>query len=466
MSASDLPENSLDHRQRPGPFRRLLGLFQRNEQTELSRENIRDGRANIVPTPNQLREDRAGEMAPQTSLDDLHGDPAGAFSAEAETQARLAEAQAELRARTEQVQALTGELESVHLVLADREVMLQSQQNMSEEQRGTIEMLQVANETLEAELRATQVKIERIEVEQNNSQAALTASIQHAAEQQDALLRWQEMAESAGECVSTLEEQVRHLQQALHDCNNQREDLHQELEATSQALSEAQARLELLNRHEDTVSQLAEARSRIVELEEVLEQDAEVLARYKTSLANSQRALERMEQRLGEQVTALKITQSKLVARETTIARSRAVFERLAAALRLKEESKQRLQTQLNQRTVQAREERALWYKTLKRNEQQLALTETELDRFYQSYRVQGQRMAEIQATLLQREQELASAKAQMKQQTQLLHHLRRAADGRILDLETALNQAEQRIHDLQLVIERRVKRESVSSEQ
>jgi DNA repair exonuclease SbcCD ATPase subunit len=479
MSASNPSEKSLNHRDRPRLFRRLLDLLQRNNQhnTPLENTNALDVQGNGQPgqpihNTSDESDAEAGQavetvrIQPQIELETFDSDEDVELAKPESTHLQLAEMEARLRERTEQVETLTGELERVHGLLAEREALLQIQLNEESTQKAAIESLQVANETLETELYTTQSKLEQLEAGQHNLEAALAASIQHTAEQQDALLRWQELAESADECVTGLEKQVAFLQQALHDCNDQREHLHQELDQTSQGLAQAQAQLEVLNHHQETVNQLAEAREQITRLEERVGEDAEALARYKTSLANSQTALLRLERKLGEHAAALETTQSSLASKELTIARSQAVFERLAATLRLKDQSKKRLQVQLNQLAGQAREERALWYKTLKRNEQQLAVTEAELDRFWQGYRAQSQRMAEVQKALLAREQELATATSRMKQQAQLIHQMRLVASGRIKELETARNQVEQQIRDLQLVVERQAKRESVSSDQ
>lgn len=466
MSASNLPQNRVDNRERRSSYRRLLGLFQRNNHHHTAVAVDDTEAQEDLRSPTSQPEATAAQPEQTAASDQHEWEVVDTPATLNDVQARLAETEARLLARTEQVDMLTLELETTRTLLAERDVALQMQLNVGTEQRAALEVLHSTNDTLDGELHTAQAKIEQMAADHQNLQAALAASIQHAAEQQDSLVRWQELAESADECVSGLEKQVTILQQALHDCNDQREGLHQEMEETSQALAQAQTQLESLNDHQETMLHLAEARERIGELEKALQQDVEQLTAYQLSLTASQATLLVVEQQLGEQASTLEMTRGVLTAKEMTLERSRIVFGRLAASLRLKDANEKQLQERLSKLTDQMREERALWYKTFKRNEQQLAATETELENFWQGYRAQGQRMAEVQKALLARDEELAVVSAQMKQQTQLLHKLRHAADSRINHLESALSQAEQQISDLQLVVERRAKRESVSGEQ
>jgi chromosome segregation ATPase len=468
MSASNLPENRLNHRNSPGTLRRLFGFLHRDKNHRASLEKNLQDQDGVLPPPSiqladpETEPDQAVSVHPESRVDVSKEDASAALI---EREARLAETEARLGERAEQVEALTAEVERTHALLVEREAMLQAELNTGLEQRAALDALQATEEVLIMELHAAQTKIEETVAERNNLQAALTANIQHAAEQQDALLRWQELAESADERFMSLENQVTALRQALHDCNDQRENLHQEVDETSQMLAEAQTKLAALNHHQETEDQLAESREQVAKLERALEQDVAELAWYKVSFANSQAAVMQLEQQLGEQSAALEMTRSRLANKEVTIDKSRTVFARLAASLRLKDEREKRLQGQLGQLAVQIREERALWYKTLKRNEVQLAATEAELERHWLSYRAQGQRLAELQSVLIEREQELATTKAQIKQQEQLVRHLRDAAGGRVNELETALDQAEQQIRDLQLIVERRSRRETTNNE-
>lgn len=490
MSASNLPQDSLEQRehhsqpQQRSQQRRWLGIFpRRNHYVPPVAENERDVSLAAVEENGMQPEVEPGQPDLSTLLAEVDSDTHAAnhaasnhelahpevtplASVEDMNQANSEATLPEQTGEDELLTTLTAEVETLRAQLAERDAALQAQLNIGAEQRALLEALRASNETLETELHMAQAKIEQMSLDQQNLQAALTASIQHAAEQQDSLLRWQELAESADECVTGLEKQISVLQQALHECNDQRESLHQEYEETSQALAQAQAQLESLSHHQEIVTQLTEARQRINELEETLEEDAEKLTWYKLSLANSRNALVRAGLQLGEQERALQTARAELSSREQTIGRSRATFARLAASLQLKHENEKKLQAKLEKLTKQIHEERARWYKTLKRHEQQLAATEGELEHFWQGYRAQGQRLADVQAALLDREQALAESRTRLQQQTQLLQWMRQAADERITQLEESLAQAEQQIRDLKLVVERRAKREAANNNQ
>lgn len=474
MSASDLTQEKVDKAEgrplQPKQQRYWLGIFRRNSH-HLAAENNHDGdqttplpsvveRDNSPSEPGSNRpEEQAAVLADQPPLfSDNNLDAADALAVQAAPDARLPE-------RANEIDTLAAELANVRAQLAERDAALQMQLNVNAEQRAMLESLRGNNEAVETELHMAQAKIEQMALDQENLEAALTASIQHAAEQQDALVRWQELAESADECVTGLEKQITFLQQALHDCNDQRESLHQEYEETSQALAHAEEHLESLQHHQETVAQLDQAQRRISELEQSQAATAEKLSWYKSSLSNSRRALIRAGLQLGEQEKTLRATREQLALREQTIGRSRATFERLAAGLRLKHSNEKKLQDKVSQLSSRMVEERAQWYKVLKRNEQQLAATEKELDHFWQGYHAQGQRLADIQAALLDREHALAESRTRLQQQTQLLHYMRQAADERITQLEASLAQAEQRTRDLQMVVERRAKRETEDGE-
>ncbi len=485
MSASNLPQDSLEQREdhsqtkQPPQPRRWLGIFTRRNQHHSS--EVEDERDNSLAAaveenemPLALQTHVAGannEVANDASLANYAASnhevapPQTASPPAANDMNQTADTNTIPAEQTSQIEFLTTELEALRAQLAERDEALQAQLNIGAEQRAALEALRGNNEALETELHMAQAKIEQMALDQENLEAALTASIQHAAEQQDALVRWQELAESADECVTGLEKQVTYLQQALHDCNDQRESLHQEYEEASQALARAEEQLESLNHHQETAAQLEQAQQRISELEQSQAAATEKLTWYESSLSNNRRALIRAGLQLGEQEKALRATREELASREQTIGRSRTTFARLAAGLRLKQSSEKQLQEKVSQLSSRISEERAQWYKALKRNEQQLAATEKELDHFWQGYRAQGQRLADVQAALLDREQALAESRTRLQQQTQLLQWMRQAADERITQLEESLSQAEQQIRDLKLVVERRAKREAADGE-
>jgi chromosome segregation ATPase len=464
MSVTNLRKDRLENQNHRKSPRRLLRFWQRRDTPDEPNGEGQEAVLPFLPVMEEVEAQPPLPVATEPVVENGLTEAEQMRAALVETQARLVERERQLAERTTQVEALTGELQSVRARLAAHEATLAEQQRVADEQQVALLNWQQANDSLDSELRMAQARIEQAEADRHNLQAALTASIQHAAEQQDSLLRWQELAESADECVAGLEKQVTVLQSALHHCSNEREGLHQEMEEMADALQKARAQLNILNHHQKTVVHLAEARQQIVELEQALEQGTGELLHYKTSLANNQAMLQQVELRLEEHSALLAMTRKELTARDETVNRSQAVFARLVTLLRQKATQESRLRGQLNQLAGQVRGERTIWYKTLKRNEQQLATTQAELDRFWQGYRAQGQRMAEVQTSLLQCEQALAETKARLKQQGRLLSHMRHAADGRISTLEAELNQARQQIHDLQLVVERRNKREVVES--
>jgi chromosome segregation ATPase len=385
-----------------------------------------------------------------------------------------------------------------------------------------------AKSGVDQELAEAQIQIELLTNRVHNIETALKDSLDHSSDQEDALLRWQELAqrseaqvkglekdlqttrqqiEESGSVIDRLRSQRQQIEEEWNLAQVQIEELQQETavakqhlsnkDATIQALTEKYEQLEAENRetiqtltaqHEaaqaesqaaaqlligQTAALRAEAASHVEEIErlqaemEPLRRRNEALMRQmqmakekffkqeETAVALRQQNADLEKQwrdtqaeldRISQQPTRmLSSPQIEALQREAdqaqeTLAETQAAHE---AALAERDEWQQKAETLARQTENFTAKQRQI-ESELRQKRAQLEASEEDLHRHLQETAAQGRRLAESQATLIEREIQLQQAQQTLAKQQQLIKQIKQVAGQKISELEAALAKAQQ----------------------
>jgi len=309
-------------------------------------------------------------------------------------------------------------------------------------------------------------------------EVAYKASLVHTAEQEESLIRWQELAEITEKKAAGLETEIQKLKQQIEENGNiiemQREQRHAAEVELEKALEEL---ADLREKSQDPIAkaqQLAEAEEKLGNLEAELA-DAEHahferVLWYKAELEASQSAANEAQATVSEQAGKLAQleetvqSQQELVAKwqataeetrqtwETKHAELRALHEKLAeesmglqAAIKEKEVQLKEAKAERQRHANQA-EENANLQAVVREQKVQLEAADLELKNYINQTDAQGQHLAEIQARLVERELQLKQAINQLKatrgmieKQNQAIKQIQQKAGERIRALQTQL---------------------------
>jgi chromosome segregation ATPase len=408
-----------------------------------------------------------------------------------ETRARLHEVEAELGSSAALRQELADrlvslesdygrqqqELDGVRSLLQQRVAALRAAETELAEAKGRAGQLQQENDTLQQEMSATFAPVEQLSSRLQNLEAALQASVQRSVEQEEAHLRWQELADVSQQRISELEqeleptqkqlEQLRKLHAAMDEklswVEQERDDLKRDLdrlrleEATRfipdserQGLADLQARSERLE------AQLEAARLEIAALEEQL-------AWHRVAEAA---ATNRLSARAGAQADYDAQLRTQLEKAAVLVAAEREVADKWKAQVgrftELLYEADRKakayaaelaaLRAQPRPAGPEAEGEEALAQQLREVQAENDAL-ENEVERLHREITGQGERLAETQAAMAEvrvnLQEQMAAARGE-------LEHLRGAAARRIHELQAELAERDKQLRALQENTERR----------
>ncbi len=313
-------------------------------------------------------------------------------------------------------------------------------------------------------------------------------NLQYQADQEDSLLRWQELAEVKEKRAAELETQLQKMQFQLEESattinllREQRHDLDEELE---KALDELRGLQESKTRPLVDAAVLAELTSRITQLEtelaDVEQEYLEQLIWYKASLESTRSELEAARETAVTQTTQIERLQTEIEESQAALAQQQAELttwrDRLAKQEKVAADQQAtiaRLQTEVAQMGEQeavkwqtaVAEKETTWRQqtdelqhtigllkadkknmqaTLRESQMQLQATEAEVNRYLQETRAQGERLAEIHARLVEREVQLKQLGGQYKQaremiekQNQAIKQMKEMASEKIRALQT-----------------------------
>jgi chromosome segregation ATPase len=458
----------------------------------------------------------------------------------------------ELRERTAQVDRQANEIITARDLLTERTGQFETlQQQHTAKLEEFADLLQTKN-GLENDLLAANKQIDALSDRMRSIESALQNSLQHASEQEESLIRWQELAEVTETKVQTLQSEINNLKfqaqengrltdmlraqrkhaedawqtavQELEDLRHQeaqwqvqpevvtelKEQITQLNEALAQAESQNTQQREQTDRLRTKLSQIQEsheselaqvqqeavtARREVQRVQELVLWDKAALDKAQSALEAAQAKLadreadfERLQADLAARQTALTemesqraertATERKLAeiieARETALAQAQNMLmaqeselRQLQSALAEREAAVSQLQQEVTtlgasaQQVAGERDESKLQFtqlqeemmlknselrNRLRETKLQLEAQEAEAENYFQQMEQQGARLAEIQATLIERELQAKQLQETTDKQKVVISRMKEVTSEKINKLNTDLAQTRQQL--------------------
>jgi len=429
-------------------------------------------RAELEESFDQRLQEVAGETAAKVNL--LSDETHQLQSQLTKLQRALDAAQENLDVRETQFERQSNELAISRELLEERNAVLDKLRQENETQVKTIGELQVKKSALEERLHNAELKIDDLNKRAESLETALQANLTHSAEQEDALARWQELAEATEKRATELETEIHTLQFQSEEngrltemLQEQRRAMEKEWEAALEELDSvrhketeplSKSSTKLLARIDELETNLADMgtmQARVVELERAaqeLESDAqeheEQLLWYKASLQTSRQELDQLRQVSGEQAVKLADLEAELIEQRSAAQKWQHRAEEVRNALQKRERTLTSLQ-----------DERGEMHETLRRHRLQMEAHEAELERYLQEVHKQGKYLAEARNLLIERDLTLKKAQAKMNKQAETITEFKQLAGERIKQLQTELAHTRQQLADATAVLVRRQRR-------
>jgi chromosome segregation ATPase/cytoskeletal protein CcmA (bactofilin family) len=420
-------------------------------------------------------------------------------------------------ARNEELAARQTELATVRELLGERTVERDELQTLYQERQAEFTDLQERHETLQENFESVTLERQNLSERLSGIESAFQASLQRAAEQEEALIHWQELAETTDHKVADLEKELNKGQQTTKESSqriemlqNQKQKLQEAYDQVSGQLREAEQRVDELTQQvsdyetlleqklaefqsqfegqatdhavqieqltadyeaqlselreaianrppaadealaelTDLRQKLAKAEGRVTELESYL-QRLEIEAKdyfdqlisYKTDLEETRKQLTSAQSSLQERTKQLAEAQALTAEQQDQVDKWKGNVGRMTELLYDAEQRVKDLRQELEKQEATPAEDKQA-RELLQQRQVQLDASEAEAARYHQELQTQGQRLAEIQAALIEREVSLSRLDAQLQQKNDELSRLKKAAVARIQKLEKALVQA------------------------
>jgi cytoskeletal protein CcmA (bactofilin family)/chromosome segregation ATPase len=388
-----------------------------------------------------------------------------------ETKLELKRVQKDLDKTTTTLAARDATLKQQAEDLAEAEVNVIQQRQKLDDYKQSFENLMKEYETLQgAKNNVDMTMLETLrEIDTLNDQirtleATLQTSIRRTTEQEDALLHWQELAEKNQGLITKLEKEAETLNRQLEEnalvtgkLREKNSRLEFELQQTLDERDELRNRIPDVTL-EDMQFALADARQQIATLNGMLEETKQAAAEaeeqnmwFKANLKTAQRALEESRIIVTRQETLLEEVQAEKAGGEQTTGRWKTAVEEMATRLQEKEKEFQAAKSQYTEYTKQNESELAALKEEIHHKQLQIDTFEDEVENHLTQMDEQGQRLAEIQASLIERELEIKQINHELKQaqnkiawQANFINKMKRISSETIADLEARLEQAKQ----------------------
>ena len=312
-----------------------------------------------------------------------------------------------------------------------------------------LEMLQKAKEEKDMALAQAQQEIDELNGRVHILETTLQDSIQHSAEQEDGLIHWQKLAETTQSQLAALEKEQKIIERQLEESaavTGKLREKNSRLEFEwQQTLSEMD---ELRNRIPDHTMEemqyaLADAKQQNAALKNIVDEFEEQALWHKVNLDTVQRSLEQSRQIAVQQETLLEEAQANLAEKETAVAKWKTAVEQMAERMQEQEQKTLSFESALEESQTELKAEIADLKEALKHKSFQLEAHQAEIDHHLQQMATQGQRLAEIQVTLVERELQLEQANSRVKRQADLLKRMKQMTGERIQQLESQLAYAQ-----------------------
>ncbi len=312
------------------------------------------------------------------------------------------------------------------------------------------ETLKTAKDTVDLTLAQTYQQNDGLVDRIQTLETTLQASIQRTAEQEDALIHWQELAETHQTRLEEMEKAQKTLTRQLEESaavTGKLRDKNSRLEFEwQQTLAELD---EMRNRTPDiTIEEmqfmLADTQQQNATLKNIVAETDEKILWHKANLETIQRTLEQSRQITRQQETMLAQLKTKLTEKETAVDKWKTAVEQMATRLQDQEKQIESLITSQAEKQQAFEAEIASLKEPLRHKSLQLKAYESEIEHHLQQMDAQGQHLAEIQATLIERELQFEQAKDRVARQAAVIKRMKQVTHGRIQQLETQLANARQ----------------------
>ncbi|MCA9897762.1 MAG: polymer-forming cytoskeletal protein [Ardenticatenaceae bacterium] len=364
-------------------------------------------------------------------------------------QTQLDEAQEALRHRKSQVERQANELAIARDLMTEQNDELANLRQQHTLLQNNHTQLQTGKTAADDELESAIREINTLRDRIHSLEVAHKASLQHTSEQEESLIRWQELAEITEKKVEELEAELQKMQSQLEEGSTLLELQREQRKAAEIELDKVLN--ELADIREKTadplakIEQLAQANQHIAQLEAELA-DAEHahferVLWYKAELEASQAAAANAEKTVAEQTERLTQMENELAAHQ------KAVTE-LETAVSEAQSSLETTQADWTRRYEELVEQNMGLQTVIQEQKVQLESGETELNRFLNQVNAQGHHLAEIQARLVERELQLKQAIAKLKEargmiekQNQAIKQIQQKAGERIQKLKEQIAQ-------------------------
>jgi chromosome segregation ATPase/cytoskeletal protein CcmA (bactofilin family) len=404
-----------------------------------------------------------------------------------------------LRQRDEQIAAYVAELAEVRDSLSHESVALADSNAVVKQQAAEIATVTATREQLTRQVEELVLQAEVMAEKLEHRESALQASLQRAADLEESLLRWQELADTSEKRAGDLEvalanvrrqaeesarshEKMRAQRQKLElawdeasaevlswktragQLEQDREELRLEGDALRQQLLEQPPasdtlvaeveglRAELLK----TTGQAEQLEKRLAGAEAEVQAYYDQLLWYKASLKTSALELEQLQQQGAEQAAELEQLRAEAGQRQGQMETWKTNIGRMTEMLYGAEERIRALQTEVTTLKDQSKKETQSLREALRQRQLQLEAAEVEVDDYLSQFEAQSKRLAEAQATLIEREVALNRSRTQPAASSHELAKIKELAAKRIHTLEEELAQARRQLKDMVAFLERR----------
>ena len=364
-------------------------------------------------------------------------------------QNQLDEAQEALRHRKSQVERQANELGIARDLMTEQNDELTNLRQQHAQLQTNYTKAQSEKTAVDDELETAVHEINTLRDRIHSLEVAHKASLVHTSEQEESLMRWQELAEITEKKASDLEAELQKVNLQIEENNKiielqreQRLAAEKELEKTVTALAE------LREQTKDPVEKatlLAEATAKTSRLEAELA-DAEHahferILWYKAELEASQAAAATAGQKASEQAEKIQQLEDLVQSQQETVAEMQTAVAQAESTLETKQAEWHTLHEKLAEESMGLQT-------VIREQKMQLEASDNEVNRFISETSAQGQHLAEIQNRLVERELQLKQAIAQLRQaramiekQNQAIKQIQQKAGERIRALQTQIGQ-------------------------
>ncbi len=376
---------------------------------------------------------------------------------------QLDETEETLRRTKEQADRQSNELSGTYDLLSKQSQELAEFRDSYRELEHEFSTLLGEKEELDQTLADTLQQVDTLTTRVNNLDAAHRASLQHSAEQEDSLLRWQELAEVTEKKSKELENELEKINYQMSESSGtikllrqQRLDLEAELEKAiaqldelrerntapiepPQAMIDAEKKIEELEAELETLElkygdKILWYKNEIDAVSKQLEAAKETVTAVQTQLSDAQQEREEKTAQMTKLRKQVRAQQAKIADLETAVAHNAAAFEN-----QIEELTQEQVKIQSEKKNLQV---------TIRETKAQLDAYEVELQRYEEATNNQGKELAEIRVTLVERDLQLKQAKTNLKKakamidkQNQFIKQMKEVTGKRIQTLQAQVAQ-------------------------